>query len=167
MRIVPVLTASLVVTAVSLSAALAQESQLPPLISSTFVTPDDSALVRAAKQAVRSRTGTGRRVVVDASLAGRGRMSQASGSPEFSFYLPPSLPSPTADSGEESGSEQAARETRERIEALRREQVRMAAEADEGAYGFDTEEDQVEQRLTNIANELDRLSQPEPAAPPH
>lgn len=173
MRPITAVATGALLLAGSLAAQTRSEAagHLPPLLSTTAVRADDSPLVKAAKvMAEKRRAAPAVKFAVNNHTlvrASGGRIAFASGE------LPP-LPTPAASTGtgqvtldapppSTEGTEAANR----RIAALKEEQARMAAEAEE-PYGGDMDigVDDVDARRAQNQQELLRASQPQPTTPP-
>jgi Na+-transporting methylmalonyl-CoA/oxaloacetate decarboxylase gamma subunit len=144
----------------------------PPLTTTVADNPNDSPMVRAAKRAVASRVNPAQRRVVTLTTANtRGRVAFASGPTTGPTPLP-APPSPSAgelrqrESAREVAAIKAAaeKERRDKLKQLENEENMLAAEMDE-PYGGDVEEDRVDQRMSEIEAEKQKLQQPPP--PPH
>ncbi len=143
------------------------ETETPQLIRTTLIQPGDSVLVQAAKRAVVARqSGKNRINIDDRSTRGRGHIFQSTGpvAPKLDFASVGSAPPPARpESSAEAINQQ---ELQRKIDTLRQEQERMAAEAEE-PYGGDVEEDRVDQRQAQIPQEIDQLQrQQTPSRPP-
>jgi hypothetical protein len=163
----------LIVTSIAAGTLAAQapptpvpSDEQPQLIHSVTINPGDSPLVQAAKKAMAARHAADQRIRIDERMTrGRGHVSQSTGPVTVSLNVP--------SSGNDGSSSTPATEvdaTRQKVQAqvqaLRQEQEMIAAEADE-QYANDIEEDQVDQRQTQIPNEIQQLQpqQPPPAPP--
>ena len=140
------------------SAAPAADT-LPPLISDLTVRPNDSPLVRAAKATVRNRATVSpamrRGVVIDNASIRRttGTISQSSAP-----YSVPSVPAsnnqPTAAAPALTAEQAAARAAAEKkVDALKNEQARRAAEAEQ-PYGHSDDEDRNTMRLEQLPKQI-------------
>jgi hypothetical protein len=146
---------------------------LPPLMTDLTIRANDSPLVRAAKATVRNRTGMSpsarRGVVIDNNSIRRstGNISQSTATfTTPSFPDRPSAPSaPAADPAETA----ARQETQKKVDALKNEQARHAAESEE-PYGFQNDEDRTEMRLNQLPKEIEstqrQLTPPPTPQPP-
>jgi hypothetical protein len=142
------------------------EDAQPELIRTVAIHSGDSPLVQAAKKAVAARQNSKSRIKInDRTVRGAGHVSQGTGPAVVSMNLPPApsyAPPPGADPADVARQKELAA----KIEALKQEQERMAAEADE-PYGGDVEEDRVDQRQSQIPQEIDQLQrQQTPSRPP-
>jgi len=147
---------------------------LPPLINDLTIRDNDSPMVRAAKATVRNRVGPSatrvRPVVIDNAALQRatgGNVSQSStplaNLPQFGHDVG-AAPEKAHDE-KPAGPDPAA--VQKRIEQLKDEQRRMAAEAEE-VYGSESE-DRTQMRLQQIPNEIQeqqRQLQPQPQPQP-
>ena len=135
----------------------------PALIANVKIQPGDSDLVRAAKMTVASRINSHQKaVVIDESYMRRvngGRLSAPTG--------PAALPASTEARSLKTAQvtvTPAAQPTvyraavERKIDSLKQEQQRMAAEGDE-PYGGDVEEGRSEQRMTQIPGEIEKAQQ--------
>jgi hypothetical protein len=151
------------------SASAPPAESTPALTKTVIIDPNDSPMVRAAKKAVASRVSPAQRRVVSLnSTKTRGRFAVATGPTEGPKVPPPSPPAtpavrPSASQQEAAAKQKAA--VRKQLEKLEAEQQMLAAEMDE-PYGGDIEEDQVEQRLYETQQELQKLQQTTAPNPP-
>lgn len=135
----------------------------PPLIKNVEANPNDSPMVRAAKRAVKARQNPTQRRVVSLSgsnVATRGRVAVSSGPVEGPRALPPisdakQVPPPKAVTPAEMAA-QVRQELMAKLQKLDAEEKRIGTEVDE-PYGHDMDEDDVEQRLAQIAEERKKL----------
>ncbi len=147
----------------------AEDTEAPALIKSVADDPNDSPMVRAAKRAVASRKPNQRRVVSlnSSSSTTKGRVAFSTG-PAEGPRLPP-LPSdakPLQPSAQDAAAAAAQKaQVQEKLKRLEQEERMLAAETDE-PYGGDIEEDQVEQRLSQIEAERKKLQETPPPPPP-
>jgi hypothetical protein len=170
------LAISILAAAASLSAQ-SQQSAKPPapetrvitpkatLITSVAVAPEDSPLVRAAKRAVAARQNGNvtNRVVISSANLRRGKYAQATGPVNGPKPLPPTTPAnPPAPTV---APDPTAAAVAARIEALKQEQKRLAAEADE-PYGGDIEEDDLDARQKQTQQQLEQLEKLQKQKPP-
>lgn len=127
----------------------------PALIPTVSVTQNDSDLVRAAKAAVANRRGSKTAVVIDESYMIRvlgGPLSPGTAPHELAVREPKSVAKQVnAVNTTKSGPDPAKVE--KRIQDLKQEQARMAAEMDE-PYGGDVNEDRAAQRMSQIPQEI-------------
>lgn len=147
----------------------AGDGTAPPLIKTVADDPNDSPMVRAAKRAVKARQNPTQRRVVSLSTSGaattRGRVAVSSG-PAEGPKLPPvpsdakTVTAPRVLSPQDAAARQQA-ETQEKMRKLQAEEERIRPELDE-QYGHEMDEDQVDQRLTEIEAERRKLETPPP-----
>lgn len=155
--------------------APASGDSLPPLINDLTIRDNDSPMVRAAKATVRNRVGPNgvarvKPVVIDNAALQRatgGNVSQSStplaNLPQFGHDV--GAPPERAHDEKPAGPDPAV--VQKRIQELKDEQRRMAAEAEE-VYGSQSE-DRTQQRLEQIPNEIQeqqRQLQPQPQPQP-
>jgi hypothetical protein len=151
----------------------ADTAAAPPLIKTVAADPNDSPMVRAAKRAVASRKPAAQRRVVSltaSSSATRGRVAYSTGPAEGPKLPPPvsdakpAPPPPKVLTASEAAAKQRA-EAQEKLRKLEAEEQQLGTEVDE-PYGNDVDEDYVEKRLSEIAEERKKLQQQTPPPPP-
>lgn len=161
----PLLAALVAIPCLAQTADSSASHTLPVLLSTTAAAPGDSRLVLTAKATVAARLRIQvHATVIDNNLvrSSGGVISQSShaaiATPTFSTSTAPSASRPQADPA-------LAREVQQKREHLQNEQ-RAMREENEQPYGGGIPEDRVEQRLTEIPQELGRLpSVPPPSKP--
>ncbi len=138
----------------------------PPLIHTLNVVQNDSSLVRTAKETVAARRGGKAAVMIDDQYLTRalGGVRSVASEPDL-----PSL-APKSDARQVNTLNVAKQtvdpaETRKKIESLKVERERMAAE-DLEPYGGDVEEDNVTRRMTQSSTQLQQMQSQPPSPPP-
>ena len=172
------IAAALVLVTVSTSAQTASpanaQDAAPPLTQSVAVDPTDSPLVRAAKLAVASRKHPNARRVITINSSGessRGRFAEATGPTKGpSVPAPPAPPAQQQDTpqireAKRKAHEENKKRIEERLRQLSEEEGAMGVELDE-PYGADVEEDAADARMTEIAEERERLQRQLQQPPP-
>ena len=146
--------------AVLLLAAPLYADNGPALISDLTAREHDSPLVRAAKNAVasRQRMAVHSPVIIDNAYLRRSRVTLTTSSsaaalpPAGASYIQPQQPMGTATPAL-SPADRAA--VQQQIQQLTMERARMAEQADQ-PYAGDISEDRVDQRLSQIPNEINQ-----------
>jgi hypothetical protein len=160
---------------VMLAGATAYAADAPPaasksaLISDSTVRPNDSPLVRAAKMVAANRA----RMAVHSARVIDNATLQATGG-HFTVASSTAAPLPTAASASQQvpadpppsqPSTVNRAEVQKKIENLKREQARMAEEAD-SPYGNEVSEDLVDKRMEEIPLQLNQLQNQLKSSPP-
>jgi hypothetical protein len=135
----------------------------PALVHDFYERPDDSRLVRAAKRSLALRQkGTGRSsgwVVNDAMV----RHLHVDNAPSAPQQAAGEVPANAASAAQPPVNRPALEK---KLQDAREEMARMAQESNE-TYAGDIEEDKINQRLTQLPNEIETLNkQLQPAPPP-